>query len=196
MIMTDFTWYSRLLVWVGALVLLIESFSGRSVAILTVLAVVALTAGLVGFAGGLAAEGGAFRWFGQSLAPASSADEVVDEKPGGTGELPAAQSPSGEQVEPRPGSVMPLSTEPASATGEAARSDLGAVSTELDDTSVLAGQPCLLCHEPLRSGDVAAVCAVCGAAHHASCWVGNHFHCARQGCAGHGGLRAPESVSG
>src|SRR5205823_3264193 len=56
--MSDFTWYSRLAVWAGLAVLLVQSVTGRGVGIMTALAVIAPFSGLIAFLGGLARAGG------------------------------------------------------------------------------------------------------------------------------------------
>lgn len=197
--MTDFTWYSRLLVWVGALVLLVDSVSGRGLGFITVLAVIALAGGLVGFVGGLAIDGGAVEALAGPLAQYLAGGETVpDHVVAPPTPRVAVTSISREAAIPvvqEPAPVAPLTSPPkpfeAPLLGSRVSAD-GAVTTELDDRNVLVGQPCQVCHEPLRSGQVAAECAQCGARHHAACWVSSHFHCARDGCGGHGGLRAPD----
>jgi membrane-bound ClpP family serine protease len=69
--MSDAIWYSRLLIWIGALVLLIEAFSGRSYGLTTVIAIVMLIAGLAGLVYGIVAE---------SLAARSSNENVRREE--------------------------------------------------------------------------------------------------------------------
>ena len=52
----DLTWYSRLLLWAGAAVLLLQAISGRSTGFVTLIAVLALSIGFVAFLAGLAIE--------------------------------------------------------------------------------------------------------------------------------------------
>jgi hypothetical protein len=50
----DLTWYSRLAVWVGAVILLVQSLTGRALGVMTVVAVLMLSIGLLAFIIGLA----------------------------------------------------------------------------------------------------------------------------------------------
>ena len=58
---SEIVWYGRLLVWIGALVLLAEALLGRSTAISTILGVLMLSAGFLAFLAGLATEGRSIR---------------------------------------------------------------------------------------------------------------------------------------
>lgn len=191
----DFTWYSRLLVWVGALVLLIESVAGRSAGILTLFAVLALAGGLIAFLGALAFAGrrdaGAMR--GDAEVRVESPPVDIAAPPNEREDEPqpvhlGADVRAAEPVTPVPAAV------PASRPSIAARE--GAVSHEIGPGSTLLSVPCLRCQEPLRENQMAATCAECGGAHHATCWMGNHFQCAREGCGGHGHLEAPGALEG
>lgn len=55
--MSDFVWYSRTVLWVGAFALLVEAVTGRSEAVITVIATICLAGGFVGFLIGLAVSG-------------------------------------------------------------------------------------------------------------------------------------------
>ncbi len=55
--MSEFTWYSRLVLWIGALMLLVEAVSGRSEAFITVVATLCLAGGLAAFLIGLTGAG-------------------------------------------------------------------------------------------------------------------------------------------
>ncbi len=198
--MTDFTWYSRLMVWVGALVLLIESVTMRPYGLITLLAVIMLAAGLVGFVGGLAFEGrpsliwdmGLPEVQTSSVVPPVLEDAAVPE----TSSVVAEAGPLEPQFEPP---VTPTrseaAVEPALPFVAAAppRTRSGATAVELAPNDASIGRPCFSCHEPMKAGQTAAICPECGGVHHATCWVGNHFHCGREGCGGHGSLQAPDA---
>lgn len=108
--------------------------------------------------------------------------------------LPAV--PAVKAVEPiavGPDLVEPISHE---VEQNAVRSS-GRVATErVSDKSRLLQTICLGCQQPIKSGQLVARCFVCGASHHATCWMENHFHCAREGCEGHGALEAPDEAAG
>ncbi|MDQ2741160.1 MAG: hypothetical protein M3Z66_02520 [Chloroflexota bacterium] len=55
--MNEFLWYSRFILWVGALVLLIEALTGRSSGPITVIAVLCLFGGLIAFVIALSLSG-------------------------------------------------------------------------------------------------------------------------------------------
>ena len=55
--MSEFVWYSRLVVWAGALVLLAQAAVGRGASFMTLFATICLTAGFVAFLCGLAITG-------------------------------------------------------------------------------------------------------------------------------------------
>ena len=180
--MSELTWYSRLLVWVGAVILVVESASGRTLGLVTVVGVMALAAGLLSFTAGLAFDG----------MPAGSRTAVAGDQPESMPDLSEQPPPPRvEQVEPDVPVVKPVTEEPAPPKRETVERR-GATGTDVTAASGLAGSVCLACHEPLREAQVAAVCHECQTAHHAACWVGNRFHCARDGCGGHGPLEAPE----
>ncbi len=200
--MSDFTWYTRLLTWVGAMVLLIESITGRPFALITVLAVIMLAAGLLLFAGGLAFEGRftplQFATIGE--APRQETDQIAPV----VSAVAAPSRATATEEEARPDRAIEWPPIPQEAVGETAAplapappmsrpavSPHGAETVEVAETDSLRGRPCFRCHESLRAGQTAALCPDCGGAHHATCWVGNHFHCAREGCGGQGGLLAP-----
>ncbi len=185
--LNDVAWYSRLAIWLGAAVLLVESVTARSLGIVTVLAVLALALGLLGFSGGLAFH---HRGLGRLL------DALAGEP------LPAVQS-SVHQDQTAPitvverEAVIAVAMEPTPAAPVEqiveSPSARGALSREVRADDALAGSECRQCGMPLELGDVAAICRRCGSIHHAACWVVNHFHCASAGCTGHGGLLAPEA---
>ena len=187
--MSEFTWYSRLAVLGGVLVLIVQSVSGRAVGALTVLAVLAVFFGLIAFLGGLAYDGSG---------PAAAAIDLVDDAPKqGNTEVkreddaqPAVNQTPAEAEPPQP-EHEEQTTAPIDAAG--ARSE--AVSTfRVDDD--LAGRllPCPACGRVPGAGQIGARCGVCGSVHHASCWIDTDFHCAAPGCSGAGSLEAPGPV--
>lgn len=117
--MSELTWYSRLAVWFGALVLFVQSITGRGLGIVTVLAVVAVAVGFVTFLAGMAAPS-----FMQHLAvpdssavpkhtPAQEGAARLSAAGGATTEADRAQIPK-EQAGPKdtlaptaPGAVEP-----------------------------------------------------------------------------------------
>ncbi len=52
---------------------------------------------------------------------------------------------------------------------------------------------CPKCESPIAVGQFVAYCPVCGATHHAACWVEHRFRCSVPGCAGHGSLDEPDA---
>jgi hypothetical protein len=199
--MSDFTWYSRLLIWIGCAVLLAESIAGRPFGFATPMAVVMLVAGLLGFVSGLGLDARApaitMGSGSAEVAVAPPAAEVSSEASTSVVETTAEPGLEGGGSIPEADTVVPakpetLETPPARPTS---RSQLGAISSDVATGGTLVGTLCLACQEPLRSGQVAATCGECAGVHHATCWVGNHFHCGRDGCSGHGRLEAPPEVS-
>jgi hypothetical protein len=73
--MSEFTWYSRLVVWAGALVLLSQAVSGHGPSFMTFLGVLCLTIGFALFLGGLALDGRAPSTVVNSEAPQSGVGE-------------------------------------------------------------------------------------------------------------------------
>lgn len=165
----SFLWYSRYSVWVGAIVLFIQSVTGRSVGVISLLGVILLAVGFAAFLGALSWEG--------MLRPA----EIV------TPELSEIEEPV-----PSPPPAAP-ETKPAPAAPTAAAS--GPVITlqtqRLAAQSPLVGASCAVCAKRLRVGQVIVRCSECGAVQHASCWTDNGFACAVEDCSGRGSLAAP-----
>lgn len=200
--MSDVTWYSRVLIWTGCALLLLESVLGRSFGYATVLAVVIVAAGLLGFVGGLAVDGAALQFPSALLAGAES-ETAVEPRSAAPApqerlqEQPRAVShaPTIDVEDSNPPVVSPaVEAVAAPAAREPKRRD-GATTVALPDGDSRAGAACMSCHQPLRAGRIAAACNECSALHHANCWMENHFHCAREGCSGHGALLAPEDAS-
>ncbi|MGH2441892.1 MAG: hypothetical protein ACRDFX_01860 [Chloroflexota bacterium] len=189
--MNDFTWYSRLFVWVGGLVLLVQSVTGRSLGILSALAVLAMAFGLLGLLGGLVFEHRGFSLAASTVAPSETAPPVDSGTPAPAKRQAPSPEPPAVARQPVP---VPAPTPVGTPDGPAAaraQTPGGAISTDVVAGDSLEGVACISCHEPLRVQQVAATCQQCGAIHHATCWINNHFHCARDGCSGRGNLRAP-----
>lgn len=70
--MDEGLWYSRLILWVGAIILLAEAVSGRAVALFTVVGTLCLAGGFVAFLAALALGG--VREKREPAAPAASGD--------------------------------------------------------------------------------------------------------------------------
>lgn len=214
-LLSDFTWYSRLLIWIGTAIfvvdLFVEGFQNRSLGFPILVAVVFLAAGLVGFLLGLSLDelGRAGNIVGvlptRAHEAAPAAPETADQEPvivldDPKTDVRAVDSP----LVSDPISSQPPFEAEASATQATMQSGedrvaarpaavAGALSEEVTAETRLAGTVCPLCHEPLRVGQVAGICGTCGGVHHATCWLSNHFHCARDGCSGHGNLVAPST---
>jgi len=213
--MSEFTWYSRLAIWAGAAVLLVQSASGRSVGLMTATGVVLLAAGLVFFAGGLLVD---------ARRPLSTTVDSL-KKPAATGAgskaargkrgvQPAALPPS-ESLEVRserarvddvranepsvPGKTVEAIAEPVLApvgvpldTVIGARPAAARVETrELAEGDAALAATCTRCGRVFEVGQVVAVCPRCAHRHHASCWIDHRFHCSHEGCQGQGSLEAP-----
>lgn len=73
--MSEFTWYSRLVVWAGALVLLSQAVSGHGPSFMTFLGVMCLTIGFAVFLGGLILDARASPTVVTSEGPHSGADD-------------------------------------------------------------------------------------------------------------------------
>ena len=73
--MSEFTWYSRLIVWAGALVLLSQAVSGHGTSFMTFLGVLCLTIGFALFLGGLVLDARASPAVTNSEAPHSGVYE-------------------------------------------------------------------------------------------------------------------------
>lgn len=204
--MNSIAWYSRLVIWTTAALLSVEAVAGRSFGLLTALAVVGLIVALPAFSLALAGVPARLR----PLEPAGTAPEtllppVASESTGLLHAVPALpprthdatpdQSVSVERTQSPEAPAPPSATvEPAVApTPPAApRSRVPHVGvatiTAGSDLRTAACPRCLLRAE---EGQVVAICPACGATHHVGCWVENRFHCAREGCEGHGSLEEP-----
>ena len=168
---SEIVWYGRLLVWIGALVLLAEALLGRSTAISTILGVLMLSAGFLAFLAGLATEGRSIR-----LPDTETEDASVVR----------TESPTEPQVAKAESLSEPVS-DVSQSTAVSTQSRV--VTFEASEGEAVA---CMRCGQVMNPGQVAARCPVCGSAHHGSCWVENHFHCSAPDCSGHGSLEAPD----
>lgn len=202
--MSDFIWYTRLLVWVGCGALLLESIAGRSFGLLTLLAVVFVVVGLCGFIAGLALDGRSLTLLtvlGEAPQPGLPHETAAAEPgPERDAEAPAASPACSEGeypdttrqerrfVESPARGPETARTAAASASSAApGRVETRELGREADETA----QICLHCGRRLVAGQLVAECWRCGALHHAACWTENRFHCARAGCDGEGSLEAP-----
>jgi hypothetical protein len=81
--MSEILWYSRLALWTGAIVLVLESVTGRSAGWLAAIAVVLLLGGLVGLVVGLVSQERGPRTGVQASHKPSSVPEEPCGTPGG-----------------------------------------------------------------------------------------------------------------
>lgn len=213
--MSEFTWYSRLAVWAGVAILLVQSASGRSVGLMTVTGVLLLAAGLVFFVGGLLADARRPLSMTPDLAETPAATSAGPKAARGKRGVQPAAPPLSESPEDRierahvddvtvpepPGreeataatlepvlaaAAVPLDTDPG------ARVATDRVETrELAEGDAELTASCTRCRRVFEAGQVVAVCPRCAHLHHASCWIDHRFHCSRQGCEGRGSLEAP-----
>jgi len=213
--MSEFTWYSRLAIWAGAAVLLVQSASGRSVGLMTVTGVVLLAAGLVFFVGGLLAD--ARRPLSTTTDPAKTPAETGAGSKAArrTRDVQPAASPPSESPQDRveyshvddvmvaeptvrgeasaapPGPVLAPAAVPLE-RDVAARGVVDRVETrELAEGDAELTATCTRCGRVFEVGQVVAVCPRCAHLHHASCWIDHRFHCSHEGCEGRGSLEAP-----
>src|SRR5690242_8315050 len=56
--MPEYTWYGRLAVWIGVVIMLLQAVTGRGSNVMTLVAVVGLTGGFLVFLGGLITDRG------------------------------------------------------------------------------------------------------------------------------------------
>lgn len=215
--MNDLTWTSRLVIWIAAVLLFVEAVIGRSIGVLTALAICAMAAALIAFLfslSPLAALGAGIRESSVGPAPLPvAAQPVSQETPAAVGiaaggdDEPTAEAVIVEPTDGTPG----VGAAHANAGGTAERAEIrptpqasslpAAAPSRPPRLSVatvivgpgLVGSPCPQCQRLLQDGQVAAVCPVCDTPHHASCWVEHRFHCAREGCSGHGALQEPDA---
>lgn len=202
-------WYSRYSVWVGAIVLLLQAITGRSIALITLLSVLLLGIGFLVFVGVLSWEG-----LGLPLhvEPATVDDTVapqiqaparpeparkpsqrraeavpVEAPPKRTAEPDQDVSAPSVEVKPSPAaSPVPV---PEAIPGASAPVRLSTQALTAD--SPLVGASCSVCARRLKAGQVVARCPECGAVQHASCWTDNGFACGVEDCHGRGSLEAP-----
>jgi len=213
--MSEFTWYSRLAVWAGVAVLLVQSASGRSVGLMTVTGVLLLAAGLVFFIGGLLADARRPLSMTPDLAETPAATSAGPKAACRKRGVPPAAPPLSESPEDRterahvddvivaeppvPGEAPGATLEPVLAAGavpldmdRGARVAADRVETrELAEGDAELTASCTRCGRVFEAGQVVAVCPRCAHLHHASCWIDHRFHCSHQGCEGRGSLEAP-----
>jgi hypothetical protein len=216
--MNDVLWYSRLAVWMGCVILLAQSIANHGTNYMTLIGVVALTAGFGAFIAALSWQGlGSWAPVGVGAHEPSGTEDATLQ----SAEISMASPSASESVSPMPrdeassvarpaaveadtGSETLGQTGPDTATldpspgpvsvhsdAEATNSPRSIVTIDVSDSSPERGEQCPQCEKPLTVGELAAGCNVCGRAHHAACWTTNHFHCAVTGCSGQGNLSAP-----
>lgn len=159
-------WYSRYSVWVGAIVLVVQSVTGRSVAAISLLGVLMLAVGFVSFVGALSYEG-----LLRSAVPL------------------AAESVAAKEPVLSPPAV--LAVESVVAPAAESRLPITLQTQRLAADSPLVGASCAVCAKRLTSGQVIVRCPECGAVQHASCWTDHGFACAVENCGGRGSLTGP-----
>jgi len=213
--MSEFTWYSRLAVWAGVAVLLVQSASGRSVGLMTVTGVLLLAAGLVFFIGGLLADArrplSMTPDLAETPAATSAGPKAACRKRGVQPAAPPLSESPEDRTErahvddvivaepPVPGEAPGATPEPVLAAGavpldmdRGARVAADRVETrELAEGDAELTASCTRCGRVFEAGQVVAVCPRCAHLHHASCWIDHRFHCSHQGCEGRGSLEAP-----
>jgi hypothetical protein len=187
--LNEFTWFSRLAVWVGCIILLAQAIAGRAAGFMTFIGVLSLTLGFVLFIGALS-------WPGlltlvsslsvqYSITPSAivAGERVLAPDPALEGyRYEVAVTPAISDVEAPVPIQAPLEVPPPR---DITTFDVTAASPEC-------GAMCLRCGAELIPGQISATCSICAGAHHASCWIENHFHCSRAGCPGVGNLVAPQ----
>jgi hypothetical protein len=192
---TEVTWYARLAVWVGVVVLLIQSVTGRGNPPVTVVAVILLIGGFLVFIAGLATSGLSRLTPGLANGTADSTTGLNDRH--AAAQMPVDEVGEATVLEPAPSGAPEQEPEPmrnlTTATSESTSppswGSVLAVDVTRDAPEL--GSICPRCHIGIQEGQIAATCFVCGHAHHAACWTENHFHCATPGCEGRGSLEAP-----
>jgi hypothetical protein len=177
----EFTWYSRLATWAGALVLLVQGVTGRSTGIMTLVGVILLAGGFAAFLSGLAFER-------SRSAEVIAADAVPQQE---AAFVPPAAPPVPERLlEPGADASTIQTAEPVATPPPR----VGVPAEEVSSVSPMCGMICPRCTQEVAVGQMAARCPVCGAAHHAACWIESRFHCSTPGCLGHGNLVEPEGA--
>lgn len=165
-------WYSRYAVWVGAIVLLLQSVTGRSIGLVSLLAVILLAGGLLLFL--LTLSWDSLPLARMALSPADSP-------------LAASQASPGEA---RPNAAPTSTREPARSPGSARRLR----PYVLTEDSPLVGAACSACGARLRAGQTIVRCPECSAVEHASCWTEDGSRCATENCSGSGELAVPHQA--
>jgi hypothetical protein len=178
----EVTWYSRLATWAGALVLLVQSVTGRSTGIMTLIGVILLAGGFTAFLSGLVSD---------SRRVLATPLSDMEPAPSDVGEVAPPDTAETEQP------LVEGASEPLSASrvhAEVSARPLTIVTEEVTAASSLCGTSCQHCGREIAPGQMAARCPLCGAAHHGACWIDNRFHCSTPGCPGHGNLVAPDET--
>jgi hypothetical protein len=193
-------WYSRYSVWVGAIILLVQSITGRSVGILTLVGVLLLVCGFISFLAALSWQGFPDRWrtalvtapvSARDVEPLPPADEAVQAR---AAHAPAAPLELVEEVRPPEPEPLPKpANAPVEATPHPAPQVRQRIPTmRLSESSPAIEAGCPGCERTLRAGQLVVACPVCATVQHASCWTDNGFACSVDGCTGRGSLEAPD----
>ena len=177
--MSELTWYSRLSILAGSLILVLQSVTRHGIPALTVLAVLAVSGGLVAFIAGLINDGRRQTVEHEDVHQGPPHEEeaiavvpVTIEQRARDQEMPHHELDAAEPVRASDGSVRTY---------------------RVSEQAV--PQECPACGLPVGTGQIAAVCSVCGTRHHAGCWIDRDFQCAVPDCTGSGSLEAPSRAS-
>jgi hypothetical protein len=191
--MSDFIWYSRLVVWAGMAVLLLQAITGRSSGFLTALAVAALSFGFVAFLVGLALSGRPLALPAEAATESSQIPSSGEAAPSSKVEpfsLPHEQpAQASSMLKDEAAPAIPKDQAPPGVLRPTGSGTVRAV--DVTATSPECGAVCPHCDRAVREGQVAVSCFRCGTVHHAACWTEHHFRCAAPGCDAQGGIEAP-----
>ena len=185
--MSELTWYSRTAILGGSLVLVVQAVTQRGVGVVTVLAVLAVSLGLVAFVWGLVADAsGPRKQVDRRTQPVQV--EVADDQPAHGAVVPEAKASGQEALLVE----KPVATTPAPTQNLSASVSDRVRTFRVDAADPAASLDCPACRREIGAGHIAAVCPVCGRTHHASCWIDADFRCSVEGCSGVGSLERPE----
>lgn len=172
-------WYSRYAVWVGAIVLLIQSVTGRSVGLISLFGVVLLAAGFLVFLAALSWQGlPTPPVIAGPVAPGPAVEPREEPSPARTAR-PEPEAPGAPPTQPIPIDTPPTAVQPAIPT------------ERLSAESPLVGASCAVCGQRLAADQIVLRCPECRSVQHAHCWTDNGFACGLEGCSGAGSLTAP-----
>lgn len=180
--MSEVAWWSRLAIWTGAVILVAQSLTGQRSNALTVVAVVLLCLGILGFVGGLILTHVPITLVN------SPADEVRETR---QSEASVVEASVGE-VKPRGEDREIEATAPLRQAAGEERVDGRVQTAEVRKGDPAYGALCPRCGKRVSEGELVATCPVCGTRQHAGCWTNNRFRCSVSGCIGRGSLEAPQ----